>query len=66
MTNEVLKKRNIEEDFKPIDYKIKNNVNHDFFCELKKKSIKNILEMKISPKYKSKSKDINMELLNKI
>ena len=66
MTNEVLKKINIKEDFKPIDYKIKSNVNHDFFCELKKKSIKNILEMKISPKYKSKSKDINMELLNKI
>jgi len=66
LTNEVLKKINIEEDFKPIDYKIKSNVNHNFFCELKKKSIKNILEMKISPKYKSKSKDINREVINKI
>ena len=66
LTNEVLTKENIEEDFKPIDYKIKSNVNHDFFCELQKKSIKNILEMNISPKYKSKSKDINREVLNKI
>ena len=66
LTNEVLQKENIEEDFKPIDYKIKSNVNHDFFCELQKKSIKNILEMDISPKYKSKSKDINREVLNKI
>ena len=66
LTNEVLKKENIEEDFKPIDYKIKSNVNHDFFCELQKKSIKNILEMDISPKYKSQSKDINWKVLNKI
>jgi len=66
LTNEALKKENIEEDFKPIDYKIKSNVNHDFFCELQKKSIKNILEMDISPKYKSQSKDINWKVLNKI
>ena len=66
MTNEALQKENIEEDFKPIDYKIKSNVNHDFFCELQKKSIKNILEMDISPKYKSQSKDINWKVLNKI
>ena len=66
LTNEVLKKENIKEDFKPVDYKIKSNVNHDFFCKLKEYSIKNILEMDISPKFRSKSNDLNRETLNKI
>jgi hypothetical protein len=66
LTNEVLKKENIKEDFKPVDYKIKSNVNHDFFCKLKKYAIKDILEMDISPKFKSKSNDSNRETLNKI
>ena len=66
LTNEVLKKENIKEDFKPVDYKIKSNVNHDFFCKLKKCAIKNILEMDISPKFKSKSNDSNRRTLNKI
>jgi hypothetical protein len=66
LTNEVLKKENIKEDFKPVDYKIKSNVNHDFFCKLKKYAIKNILEMDISPKYKSKRNDSNRKTLNKI
>jgi hypothetical protein len=66
LTNEVLKKENIKEDFKPVDYKIKSNVNHDFFCKLKKYCIKNILEMDISPKFRSKSNDSNRETLNKI
>ena len=66
LTNEILKKENIKEDFKPVDYKIKSNVNHDFFCKLKKYCIKNILEMDISPKFRSKSNDSNRETLNKI
>jgi len=66
LENEVLIKENIKENFKNIDYKIKSNVNHDFFCELKKMSIKDILEMDISPKLRKKSKDLNKEALNKI
>ena len=66
LTNEVLIKENIKIDFKFVDYKIKSNVNHDFFCWLKKMSIKNILEMDISPKYRSKGKDFNRKVLNEI
>jgi len=66
LENEVLIKENIKENFKNIDYKIKSNVNHNFFCELKKMSIKDILEMDISPKLRKKSKDLNKEALNKI
>ena len=66
LTNEVLIKENIKIDFKLVDYNIKRNVNHDFFCKLKKMSIKNILEMDISSKYRSKNKDYNREVLNKI
>lgn len=66
MTNEVLKKVNIKVEFMLVDYKIKSNVNHNFFCLLKQHSINNILQKDISPKYKKKSKDFNREALNKI
>jgi hypothetical protein len=66
LTNEVLNKEKIKEKFILVDYKIKRKVSHDFFCELKNKSIKNILEMGNSPKYKSKAKDFNKTTLNKI
>ena len=66
LTNEVLNKENIKEEFIPVDYKIKRKVTHLFFCELKKKSIKDILEMDNSPKYRSKKKDFNKKTLNKI
>jgi len=66
LTNEVLNKKNIEEEFIPVDYKIKKNVTHKFFSELKNKSIKDILEMNNSPKHKSKTKDFNKKTLNKI
>ena len=66
LTNEVLNNENIEKRFILVDYKIKRKVTHDFFCELKEKSIKNILEMANSPKYKSKSEDFNKKTLNKI
>jgi hypothetical protein len=66
LANEVLIKENINLDFKLVDYKIKSNVNHDFFCWLKKMSIKNILSMDISPKYRSKKKDYNREVLYQI
>ena len=66
LTNEVLNNENIEKRFILVDYKIKRKVTHDFFCELKEKSIKNILEMDNSPKYRSKSKAFNKKTLNKI
>ena len=66
LTNEVIIKKNIKKDFKFVDYKIKRNVNYDFFCSLKKMSIKNILEMDISPKYRNKSKNFNREILKEI
>ena len=66
LTNEVLNKEKIKEKFILVDYKIKRKVSHDFFCKLKKMSIKNILEMGNSPKYKSKAKDFNKTTLNKI
>ena len=66
LTNEVLNNENIKERFILVDYKVKRKVTHDFFCELKEKSINNILEMDNSPKYKSKSRDFNKKTLNKI
>ncbi len=66
LTNEVLIKENVKMDFKLVDYKMKSNVNYDFFCLLKTMSIKNILAMDISPKYRSKSKEFNRDVLNKI
>ena len=66
LTNEVLNKENIKEKFIPVDYKIKRDVTHKFFCELKRMSIKNILEMEISPKFRKKSKDFNKKTLNEI
>ena len=66
LTNEVLNKENIKGNFILVDYKIKRKVTHDFFCELAKMSIKNILEMDNSPKYKSKTKEFNKITLNKI
>lgn len=65
LVNDVLTKENIKENFKPVDYKIKRNIRHDFFCELKTKSIKDILEMNITPKFK-REKDINKKTINKI
>ena len=66
LANEALQKENIIRRFILIDYKIKRNVNHDFFCKLKTYSIKKILEMDTSSKYRSKSNDFNRETINEI
>lgn len=66
LANEALQKENIKVRFILIDYKLKRQVNHDFFCKLKTYSIKKILEMDTSSKYRSKSKDFNRETINKI
>lgn len=66
LTNEVLQNNNIKEKFILVDYKIKKQVNHNFFCELKSYSIEDILKMDTSSKYRNKSKDFNRETLNRI
>ena len=66
LANEVLQNNNIKEKFILVDYKIKKQVNHNFFCELKNHSIEDILKMDTSSKYRNKSKDFNRETLNKI
>jgi hypothetical protein len=66
LANEALQKENIIDEFILVDYNIKKNVKHDFFCKLKKYSIKSILEMDTSSKYRSRTKDFNRETLNKI
>ena len=49
--------------FKDIDYKLKKKVNHEIFMELKNSSIKNVLKMDISPKYKNFKREHNEKLL---
>ena len=66
LTNEVLNNEDIKEKFILVDYKIKKQVNHDFFCELKDYSIKDILEKDTSSKYRSRKSDFNRETLKKI
>jgi hypothetical protein len=54
------------ECFKQINYDIKRNITSDHISRLKTCSIKDILQMKISPKYKKYGEDYNKELCDTI
>ena len=54
------------ECFKQINYDIKRNITSDHVYMLKNCSIKDILQMKISPKYKKYGEDYNKELCDSI
>ena len=53
-------------NFKPIDYKIKQKIDEIFFKKIKTLSLKEILEMDISPKFSNYKKDENKNTLNNI
>ena len=50
--------------FRQIDYNIKKNITKEHITKLKTCSIKDILQMKISPKYKKCGEDYNKEVYN--
>ena len=54
------------DNFKEIDYRFKRKINYSSFEIYKNGSIKNILKLEISPKYKNYCKDHNEKLLNKV
>ena len=49
-----------------LDYLIKKNINFTFFENLKSKQIKEVLQMPISSKYKTKIKNYNKFIYNKV
>ena len=53
-------------NFKEIDYRLKRKFNYSSFEIYKNSSIKNILNLEISSKYKKYRKDHNEKLLNKV
>ena len=52
--------------FKKINYKSKTTVNFSYVSELKKSSIKDLLKMEISEKYKAFSRNENEKLLSRL
>ena len=69
LTNDTLKAKfgkDTSYNFKKIPYCIKKNVKYDFFHKLKNSSIKDILQLEISKKFKTFDKDINKETFNNI
>ena len=52
--------------FKPLDYKIKRNINHKFVEYLKSKNISDILQLSVSPKYKKHGDNVNKKIYNKV
>ena len=53
-------------NFKQIDYQLKKLINHDHINMLKSMTIKELLRLKISPKIKKESENINFITLNKV
>ena len=70
VSNDVLERyfrtKKNNECFKQINYDIKRNITSDHIYMLKNCSIKDILQMKISPKYKKYGEDYNKELCDSI
>ena len=70
ISNDVLERyfqtKKNNECFKQINYDIKRNITSDHISMLKTCSIKDILQMKISPKYKKYREDYNKELCDSI
>ena len=52
--------------FKNLDYKIKKTVNHQFVETLKRKTIGEILQLKVSPKMKINGEQVNKNIYQKI
>jgi len=57
--NEILKNLNYEQRFLKLNYEYKKNVNKDFVERLKKSTLKDIVIIKISRKYKNYDNNIN-------
>lgn len=55
-----------EYKFRNIDYKIKFNISYSSFTKLKDSSIKDVLNLSISPKYKRCDPKINCQILEKV
>ena len=69
LTNDILKVefgKYTSFNFKNLPYCIKKKVQYDYFHKLKNSSIKDILQMEISTKYKTFKKDVNKETFNTI
>lgn len=69
LSNEALKTEfgsNTPYNFKYITYGIKKKINFDYLDKIKNTSIKDILQMKISTKFKTFDEDINKQTLKKI
>lgn len=52
--------------FNIIDYQIKKKVNHNYVEDLKKKTIGDILQLRVSPKMKKSGENANKEIYNKV
>lgn len=55
-----------EYKFKNIDYKIKFNISYSSFIKFKNSSIKDVLKLRISPKYKHFDPKINSQILEEV
>ena len=69
LTNDILKVefgKDTSFNFKNLPYCIKKKVQYDYFHKLKNSSIKDILQMEISKKFKTFKKDVNKETFNTI
>lgn len=69
LSNDALKKeygKNTKLKFIQLSYNIKKKINYDFFNKFKESSIKDILKMSISEKYKRIDKNNNKIILNKV
>ena len=58
--------KNKDYEFKNIDYKIKYDIRYNSFIKLKNSSIKDVLKLRISPKYKHYDPEINSIILEEI
>ena len=69
ISNDVIRqvlKKGKKLSFVHLDYLIKKNINFTFFENLKSKQIKEVLQMPISSKYKTKIKEYNKMIYNKV
>ena len=64
--NSVLRALEIKEEFKKIDYDLKKSISYDYFTKLQGKTIKDVVSMKISPKYLNFGEKHNQNLCESI
>ena len=64
--NDILKVLSIEEEFYQLSHKFKKNINNNFFSELKKKTLGEIICNGISSKYKNHDENENKRIYDKV